>query len=76
MTIHEIMNRSPVNSDIKIDVFDLFHNRLIYSGKYEESPVFVHMTEIFEYEITGIETRNYNPGRYYITSMTITADIH
>lgn len=76
MTIHELMNRSPVSADVEIRVFDLFHDRLIYDGRYDESPVFVHMTEIFEYDITGIETRHYNPGAYYITSATITADVY
>lgn len=76
MTIHELMNRSPVDPDVKIQVFDLFHERLIYDGKYDESPVCVHMTDVFEYDITGIEERAYNPGRYYITSAVITADVN
>jgi hypothetical protein len=76
MTIHELMNRSPVDPDITIQVFDLFHNRLIYVGRYDESPVCVHMTDVYEYDITGIETRHYSPGQYYITSMTITADVY
>lgn len=75
MTIHKLMNASPVDPDIKITVFDLFHNKLVYDGKYDESPVYVQMLEVFEYDITGIDAREYNPGRYYITSVTITADI-
>ena len=76
MTVHKLMNASPVSADIEIQVFDLFGNRLIYSGKYEESPVFVHMLDVWEYEITGIETRPYNPGKFYITAVRITADVY
>lgn len=75
MTIHELMNRSPVNPDIKIRVFDLFHNRLIYDGRYDESSDYVQRLDVHEYDITCVEERTYNPGKYYIASMTITADV-
>jgi hypothetical protein len=69
------MNASPVDPDITIKVFDLFGNKLIYDGRYDESPASVHMLKVFEFDITGIETQDYNPGCYYISSVTITADI-
>jgi hypothetical protein len=69
------MNASPVVPDITMKVFDLFDNKLIYEGKYEDSPAAVHMLKVFEFDITGIETQDYNPGRYYISSVTITADV-
>lgn len=75
MTIHKLMNAAHVDRDVTIKVFDLFHNKMLYDGKYEDSPTSVHMLKVFEFDITGIETQDYNPGRYYISSVTITADI-
>ena len=75
MTIHKLMNASPVDPDITMKVVDLFDRKVIYEGRYDESPTSVHMLPVYEYRITGIETQEYNPGRYYITSVTITADI-
>ena len=74
MTIHELMNKSPVSPDVRIRVFNVYGDRLIYSGKYDESTPYVYNLDVWEYSIADIETREYNPGSYYIAAATIYAD--
>jgi hypothetical protein len=74
MTIHELMNRSPVSPDITIRVFTCYGDKLIYEGNYEDTTPSIFNLEVWEYEVTGIETRDYNPGHYYLNSVTIYAD--
>ena len=75
MTIHELMNKSPVIPEIQIVVFNRYRSRLIYDGLYENAIPYIFNLEIDCYDITGIATREYNPGRYYISAATICADV-
>lgn len=75
MTIHELMNKSPVIPEIRIVVFNRYRSRIIYNGLYENAIPYVYNLEVDDYEITGIETQECNPGRYYISAATICADV-
>ena len=71
MTIHNLMNAANVIPEVHIDVFDLFHNNLIYSGRYEESPVGAHLIEVYEFEVKSMIDHH---NGLKIDRMTITAD--
>ena len=71
MTIHRLMNAGNVAADVHIEVFDFFHNRSIYSGPYDESPVSVHLATVDSFEVTHTRERD---GRLYIDRVTITLE--
>lgn len=71
MTIHRLMKAGNVTADVHIDVFDVFRSRLIYSGPYEESPLYVHMSTVDSFEVTHTRERD---GRIYIDRVTITTE--
>ena len=76
MTIHELMNKSPVTPDVYIRVFNCYGDRIIYSGKYEDSTQYIFGLEVNEFDIQGIATKAYNPGQFYITHARIIAEIN
>ena len=74
MTIFQLLNRSPFIPEVHIRVFNYYNDQLFYDGKYEDCTPYIFNKTAWDFEITEIETKEYNPGKYYIKSATIYAD--
>lgn len=74
MTIHKLMNRIPVIAEVHIKVMSCYGDRVIWEGKYEDTTPEIFNLKVWDSEIDEILTKDYNPGKYYISNMTLYAD--
>lgn len=71
MTIRNLVNACNSHADIEVDVFDCYHERLLYHGRYDEMPARLLSWEVESFRVSPLKFRVNGGGLDAVAHMTI-----